>query len=85
VQLAWLPFMHKEDKNNLMVFLKVGLPYTIAGALVIFLGIYVLKHLFAENEHLTLFIFIWLAFFWLCYQPLFRKKIKSTKKNLGKT
>lgn len=76
--------MHKEDKNNLAVFLKVGLPYTVMGALVIFLGIYALKRIFADNKHLTAIIFVWLALFWFIYQPIFRKKIKSTKKLLEK-
>ena len=75
--------MGQEAKNNMTVFLKVGLPYTIGGALVIFLGIYLLKHLFPESEYLTAIIFIWLALFWLIYQPLFRKKIKATKKTFG--
>ena len=76
--------MHKKDKNNLAVFLKVGLPYTIAGALVIFLGIYLLKHLFVDSKHLTAIVLIWLAFFWFIYPPLFRKKIKATKNLLDK-
>lgn len=77
--------MHKDDKNNLMVFLKAGLPYTIAGALIIFLGIYGLKYIFAGSEHLTAIIFIWLALFWFIYQPLFRKKIRTTKEGLDKS
>ncbi|NIA19540.1 MAG: hypothetical protein GWP07_03780 [Xanthomonadaceae bacterium] len=77
--------MHREDKNNLAVFLKAGLPYTIAGVLIIFLGIYVLKYVFADNEHLTAIIFIWLALFWFIYQPLFRKKIRAIKEDLDKS
>lgn len=77
--------MHKEDRNNLAVFLKAGLPYTLAGALIIFLGIYALKYIFAGNEHLTAIIFIWLALFWFIYQPLFRKKIRATRERLDKS
>ena len=76
--------MKPEAKNKMAVFLKVGLPYTIGGALVIFLGIYLLKHLFPESEYLTVMIFIWLALFWLIYQPLFRRKIMAVKKQMGK-
>ncbi len=76
--------MKPEAKNKMAVFLKVGLPYTIGGALVIFLGIYLLKHLFPESEYLTVMIFIWLAFFWLIYQPLFRRKIMAVKNQQGK-
>lgn len=75
--------MKPKAKNNMTVFLKVGLPYTIGGALIIFLGISLLKHLFADSEYLTTIIFIWLAIFWLIYQPLFRSKIKATKKTFG--
>ncbi len=76
--------MKPEAKNKMAVFLKVGLPYTIGGALVIFLGIYLLKHLFPESEYLTVMIFIWLALFWLIYQPLFRRKIMAVKNQQGK-
>jgi len=77
--------MHKEDKDNLMVFLKAGLPYTFAGAAIIFLGIYALKYFFADNQHLTAIIFVWLALFWFFYQPLFRRKIRLVKERLGKS
>jgi len=75
--------MRQDAKNNLTIFLKVGIPYTIGGALIIFLGICLLKHLFTDSEYLTTIIFVWLALFWIIYQPLFRNKIKATKKTLG--
>ena len=76
--------MNQEAKKKLAVFLKVGIPYTIGGVLIIFLGIYVLKHLLVNNKYLSTIIFVWLAIFWLIYQPLFRKKIMATKKLLEK-
>lgn len=75
--------MKPEAKNNMAVFLKAGLPYTIGGVLIIFFGIYLLKYFFSDSEYLTTIVFIWLALFWLIYQPLFRSKIKATKKTFG--
>ena len=67
----------KEAKRNLVIFLKAGLPYTLAGAVVIFGGIYALKYLLAGSEHLSTLLLLWLALFWLIYQPLFRKRIRK--------
>ncbi|MDM8524158.1 hypothetical protein QUF80_12380 [Desulfococcaceae bacterium HSG8] len=72
----------QEAKKNLMFLLKVGIPYTVAGMIIVFLGIYILKRSFAGSEYLTAILFLWLAFFWFVYQPFFRKKIISAKKQL---
>jgi uncharacterized membrane protein YfcA len=68
----------KFDKLTGVVF-KVGIPYTIAGMAVVFAGIYALKHFFAQNEYLTIILFMWLAVFWFVYQPLFRRRIEKEK------
>lgn len=69
----------KEVKTNLTLFVKAGLPYTIGGMAIVFLGLYLLKQMFAGNEYLTYILFAWLAVFWLIYQPLFKNKIANTK------
>ncbi|MEA2108215.1 MAG: hypothetical protein U9P07_02185 [Pseudomonadota bacterium] len=76
--------MKQNVRKKLIVLLKVGVPYTIGGVLIIYLGIYLLKRLFPDSDYLTAMIFIWLAFFWFIYQPLFRKKIMGAKKLLEK-
>lgn len=70
--------MSKEQtRRNVRLLLKAGLPYTCAGMVIVFVGIYVLKHFFAHSSYLTAILFLWLAAFWLVYQPLFRKRIQS--------
>lgn len=73
----------KEAKNNLTLFLKAGLPFTLGGMSIVFLGLYLLKQLFADNEYLTYMLFAWLAVFWLVYQPLFKNKMVSTKAKMN--
>ena len=73
----------KEAKNNLALFLKAGLPYTLGGMAIVFLGLYLLKQLFADNEYLTYMLFAWLAVFWFVYQPLFKNKMVSTKAKMN--
>ncbi len=73
--------MGKQDKQNFSsILVKVGIPYTLVGMAVVFAGIYLLKHFFAESSYLTAFIFLWLALFWFIYQPLFRKRIREVGK-----
>ncbi len=72
----------KEAKHNLAVLLRVGLPYTVIGVIVVFLGLYLIKHFLADSEYLTAFLFLWLALFWFIYQPLFRRKIRETAERL---
>lgn len=74
--------MNKEAKRNLKVFLKAGLPYTIIGMLIVFAGLYLLKQIFNDNEHLVVILFLWLALFWFIYQPLFRKKIRKVASSM---
>jgi uncharacterized membrane protein YfcA len=69
----------KFDKKLTGILFKVGIPYTIAGIAVVFAGIYALKHFFAQNEYLTIILFMWLAVFWFVYQPLFRRRIEKEK------
>lgn len=75
----------REAKQNLTVLLKAGIPYTVAGMVVVFLGLYLIKRTFAESEYVTGILFGWLAVFWFVYQPLFRKKIQAAKENVGKS
>ena len=72
----------KEAKENLTVFIKAGLPFTIVGMAIVFLGIYLLKHLLADNEYLTAILFAWLAVFWIIYQPLFKNRIARIRADL---
>jgi hypothetical protein len=65
----------QEAKNNLIVFMRAGLPYTLAGMAVVFTGLYGLRVLFADSEYLAAILFAWLAVFWIVYQPLFRRGI----------
>lgn len=74
--------MKKETRRNFKVFLWAGLPYTILGMLIVFGGIYLLKRIFADNEHLVVIIFLWLALFWFIYQPLFRKRIRKVASSI---
>jgi len=69
----------KEAKANMTLFVKAGLPYTLGGMSIVFLGLYLLKQIFAGSEYLGYILFAWLAVFWLVYQPLFKNKILSTK------
>ena len=73
---------NQDAKKRLMVFLKAGLPYTAAGMIVVFAGLYLLKRFFAQSEYLTILLFGWLAIFWLVYQPLFRKRIEKIKRDM---
>lgn len=74
---------NSDGKQRLIVFLKAGLPYTIGGMLVIFGGIWVIKHFFPESRYQTVLLFGWLAVFWFIYQPLFRRRIEVVKKRLN--
>lgn len=69
----------KEVKSNLTLFVKAGLPYTLGGMAIVFLGLYLLRLLFAGNEYLGYMLFAWLAVFWIVYQPLFKNKMISIK------
>ena len=69
--------MKKETKRNFKVFLWAGLPYTILGMFIVFAGLYILRRIFGDNEHLVVIMFLWLALFWFVYQPLFRKRIRK--------
>ena len=66
----------KEARKNLTIFIKTGLPYTAAGVVIIFAGIYGLKYFLGDSEYLTALLFLWMALFWFIYQPLFRRKVK---------
>ena len=74
----------KEVKGNLLVFMKVGLPFTVVGVIVVFTGLYFLKEWFADSEYLVAILFIWLALFWFIYQPLFKGQIQKVKSGLKK-
>lgn len=72
----------KEVKGNVTLFLKAGLPFTVAGMAIVFSGIYIIKQVFGTNEYLTAILFAWLAVFWIIYQPLFRNRVAKIKSDL---
>jgi len=72
----------QEASKNLTIFVKTGLPFTIAGMVIIFAGIYGLKYFFGNSEYLTVMLFLWMALFWFVYQPLFRNKVKRYKRHI---
>ena len=69
-------------KRNLRLLLTAGLPYTLCGMAVILGGIFVLKHFMAGSDYLGTILIVWLAFFWLIYQPLFMRRIRKVSDNL---
>ncbi len=74
--------MNKDAKQRLGVFIKAGLPFTIAGMVIVFAGLYFIKKFFADSAYLTLILFGWLALFWFVYQPLFKRRIENVKKGM---
>ncbi len=64
--------------------MKAGLPFTVAGIIIVFLGLFYLKKIFADSEYLVAILFIWLALFWFIYQPLFKKRIQKVRSGLKK-
>jgi hypothetical protein len=68
--------------RSLMPLLRTGIPYTLAGMLIVFAGIFALKLLFSGSDHLTIVIFLWLGLFWGIYQPLFKKRVQRAKESL---
>jgi len=74
--------MNRDAKQRLGVFMKAGLPFTLAGMVIVFAGLYLLKTYFRESEYLTLFLFGWLALFWFIYQPMFRRRIEKVKRSM---
>jgi len=76
--MAW----KREVKDNLLVFMKAGLPFTVIGMVIVFAGLYFLKEWFEESEYLVAILFLWLALFWFIYQPLFKKRIQKVKSSL---
>lgn len=73
---------NKEAKRNLAIFMKAGLPFTLVGMAVVFLGLYIIKRFMAGSEHVNIVLFLWLAVFWFVYQPLFKKRIRNVADNL---
>jgi hypothetical protein len=78
------PVMEKnEAKKRFTVFLKAGLPFTIAGMAVVFGGLWAIKTIFKGSEYLTVLLFVWLGLFWFIYQPMFRRRIEKVKKEMS--
>ena len=69
-----------EAKKRFIVFLKAGIPFTIAGMAVVFGGLWAIKTIFKGSEHLTALLFVWLGLFWFIYQPMFGKRIEKVKR-----
>jgi hypothetical protein len=72
----------KQAQHNFFLLLKAGIPFTVAGMIIVFVGILGLKYFFSGSDYLTLLIFVWLGIFWFIYQPLFRKKIREVDKRM---
>ena len=72
-----------EAKSRFTVFLKAGLPFTIAGMAVVFGGLWAIKTIFKGSEYLTVLLFVWLGLFWFIYQPMFRRRIEKIKKEMS--
>ena len=65
------------------MLLKVGIPYTLIGMVVVSLGLFLLERLFAGSDHLMTILFVWLGVFWAIYQPLFRQKMRKFSRQEG--
>lgn len=76
--------LNKEDRANLFIFTRAGLPFTLIGMIIVFIGIYFLKSLFADNEYLVAILFVWLALFWSIYQPLFKRRIAQVRNGMNR-
>ena len=76
--------LNKEAKTNLALLVKAGIPFTLMGMIIVFAGLYALKKIFAGNEYLVAILFIWLAIFWMIYQPLFKNRMIKIKTMMGK-
>ncbi len=72
----------KRTNQNFLLLLKAGIPYTVVGMIIVFLGIYLLKYFFSNNSYLTILIFLWLGVFWFIYQPLFKKRIQKVDERI---
>lgn len=73
----------QETKTNFTLLLKAGLPFTLLGMAVVFLGIYGVRYFFSESRYFTVILFLWLAAFWFIYQPMFKKRIITLKRKLN--
>ncbi len=69
-------------RRNFIVLLKAGLPYTLAGIVAVFGGIWVIRRLFEGHPWQNGLLLLWLALFWFVYQPLFHRRIRQVKKHL---
>lgn len=74
---------NNDAKRRFAVFLKAGLPFTVAGMAVVFGGLWAIKSIFKGSDYLTVLLFVWLGLFWFIYQPMFRKRIEKVKKQMG--
>lgn len=64
---------------KLIVFWKAGLPYMIAGLAIVFGGIWLIKHFLSGHPSQNLLFIFWLGLFWLIYQPMLYRRIRSVK------
>lgn len=58
---------------------KAGLPYTFAGIMIAFGGIWLIKNLMNDHPWQNAILLVWLAIFWSVYQPLFYRRIRLIK------
>lgn len=74
----------QNSKRNLLLLIKAGIPLTILGMLVVFIGIYIVKHFLAGTQYFSIALIVWLALFWFIYQPIFIRKIRKVDADLKK-
>lgn len=74
----------QNSKRNLLLLAKAGIPLTIIGMVVVFIGIYIVKYFFAGTQYFSIILVLWLAAFWFVYQPIFIRKIRKVDETLRK-
>jgi hypothetical protein len=72
----------QNSKRNLLLLAKAGMPLTIIGMVVVFLGIYIVKYFLAGTQYFSIALIGWLAVFWFVYQPFFIRKIRKVDAEL---
>ncbi|HOI96511.1 MAG TPA: hypothetical protein PK250_17540 [Syntrophobacter fumaroxidans] len=66
----------EQAKRNWIIFGKAGLPYTLVGMVIVFLGFYLLRRYLGDSEYLGTALLMWFAVFWIVYQTLFRRRVQ---------
>ena len=74
----------QQTKKNWIIFGKAGLPYTLVGMVIVFLGFYLLRRYLGDSEYLSAALLIWFAAFWIVYQTFFRRRVQRVADSLKK-